>query len=117
MIKVYFLEVEIINGATHVAGETVIHHALLEATELPDIRKLIMDTTPDEDNFLAALAIEARDATQQEIDLYNAQVIIIPENPDIIRATELLANSPDIITQPEMWELMRIFGRLLSIPN
>lgn len=34
---------------------------------------------------------------------------------DITRATELLANPPTAITQPEMWELMRIFGRLLGI--
>lgn len=30
---------------------------------------------------------------------------------DLFRARELLANSPDVITQPEMWELLRILGR------
>lgn len=38
-----------------------------------------------------------------------------PPSPDIVRATELLATSPQVITMPEMWELMRIFGRLHGI--
>lgn len=42
-------------------------------------------------------------------------------NPDYVmpydyhaRAQLLLATSPALITQPEMWELLRIFGRLLD---
>lgn len=33
---------------------------------------------------------------------------------DYLRAQELLASSPQVITQPEMWELMRIIGRKLG---
>lgn len=40
-----------------------------------------------------------------------------PLTPDTRRAKELLATSPAVITQPEMWELMRIFGRLHGIPD
>lgn len=37
-----------------------------------------------------------------------------PPNGDTARAEELLANPHAVITQPEMWELMRIFGRRLG---
>lgn len=37
-----------------------------------------------------------------------------PLTPDERRALEILATSPDAITQPEMWELIRIFGRRLG---
>lgn len=36
-------------------------------------------------------------------------------DPDIARAAELLATSPAVISQPEMWELMRIFGKRLGL--
>lgn len=35
-----------------------------------------------------------------------------PPDADTLRAQELLTNPPSAITQPEMWELMRIFGRM-----
>lgn len=35
-----------------------------------------------------------------------------PPSPDTLRAQELLTTSPLVITQPEIWELMRIFGRM-----
>ncbi|MBA7573639.1 hypothetical protein ES708_15437 [subsurface metagenome] len=35
-------------------------------------------------------------------------------DPDYDRACELLATSPQVITQPEIWELLRIFGRKLG---
>lgn len=38
-------------------------------------------------------------------------------NPDRIRAKELLSTSPAAITQPEMWELMRIFGRFHGLTD
>jgi len=37
-----------------------------------------------------------------------------PPDGDIARAEELLASSPQVITQPEIWELLRIFGRRLG---
>jgi len=33
---------------------------------------------------------------------------------DYERAMALLATSPQVITQPEIWELLRIFGRRLG---
>lgn len=114
MIKVYFLQVEVIAGVEVVAGTGIIHDALLETTEQPNVRKLIMDTTPNEHVELATVALEYRDATPEEIERYHAQVIILPPDPDTIRAEELLATSPSVITQPEMWELVRIFGRRLG---
>jgi len=117
MIRCYFLLVETIDGAEQVDGMEFIHDALLETTAEPNIRMLIQNTTQEEDDELCSVAITDRDATQQEIDRYNSQVIIVPPDPDITRAQELLATSPQAITMPEMWELMRIFGRRLGIPE
>lgn len=114
MITVYFLAIETINNTEHVKGEQYIHDAILLTTEVPTIRQLIMDTTPEEDIALKALAISYRDPTQAEIDLYHTQVIIIPPDPDTLRAQELLHTSPDVITQPHIWELLRIIGRRLG---
>lgn len=114
MIRVYFLPVETIDGTEQVAGIEWIHDALLECTEDPNIRKLTQDTTQTEHDGLVAVAIAWRDATQEEITLFNAQVEIIPPDPDTLRAEELLSSSPDAIAMPEMWELMRIFGRRLG---
>lgn len=38
----------------------------------------------------------------------------IPPADDTARVQELLSSSPTVITQPEMWELLRIFGRRLG---
>jgi len=111
MITVYFLPVETIDGTEQVAGIAYIHDALLDCAIEPGVFKLTQDTTQEEYDHLYPLAIEAHDATQEEIDRYNAQVFITPPDPDTLRAQELLASSPDVITQPEMWELMRIYGR------
>jgi len=115
MITVYFLPVGVVDGTEQVAGAEFIHDALLLCTEEPDIRKLIQDTTDIEHSGLVAASGVSWEATQEEIDRYNARVVITPPNPDMARAKELLSNSPDVITQPEMWELMRIFGRLHGI--
>ncbi|GAH87660.1 unnamed protein product, partial [marine sediment metagenome] len=34
--------------------------------------------------------------------------------PDAVRAAELLATSAAVITMPEVWELLRIYGRKLG---
>lgn len=65
--------------------------------------------------------------TKEEFDLQHGNLWInmeteliaegyLPQvpDPDTIRAQEILASSPDAITMPEMWELMRIFGRRLG---
>lgn len=114
MIRVYLLHTHIFDGAEQVAGTDIIHDALLLATPSPDLRKLIMDTTTEEHEALSLLAVEVPEVQPEDIQLYNAQVEILPPDPDTIRAEEILANSPDVITQPEMWELVRIFGRRLG---
>ena len=73
-----------------------------------------MDTTDEEHTQLASLSEAHRDATQDEIDQYNAEVEIIPPDDDTISAEEILSTSPDVITQPEIWDLLRIFGRRLG---
>lgn len=115
MIRVYLLPVEQIDGTEQVAGIEIIHDALLFTTADPLERKLIMDTTELEHALFEPLAIHRWEATEAEIQQYNESVIIEPPNPDTIRAQELLENSPDVISMPEMWELMRIYGRRFGL--
>ncbi len=115
MIRIYYLPVETIDGTEQVAGIEFIHDAILECTVFPDIRLLIMNSAGEEHDLLADEAITWHEAPQETIDLYLAEVTITPPDTDIARAAQLLTNSPDVITQPEMWELLRIFGRLHDI--
>jgi hypothetical protein len=71
MIKVYLLPTETKNNIERVKGNEHIHDALLETTETPNVRKLVMDTGPDEDITLSALALETRAATLDEIKRLN----------------------------------------------
>ncbi|MBA7694972.1 hypothetical protein ES703_103588 [subsurface metagenome] len=114
MIQVYLLPTYLEDNTEHVAGETIIHDALLDTTEDPNLRQLIMNTTEDEHNQLLSVAIDWQEATAEEIERYNAQVIIVTPDPDTIRAEEILSTSPDAITGPETWELLRIIGRRLG---
>lgn len=114
MIRGYLLQVEPHNGTEQVAGIDIIHDALLQTTPNPDVRLLVMDTTTAEHLALALIALECPDLTQEQIDLYNSTVVPYTPDPDTIRAQELLASSPDVITQPEQWELFRIMGRRLG---
>lgn len=114
MIRGYLLPVETINGTDFVVGAHLIHDALLLTTEHPDVRLLIMETTTTEHGSLVLLALELPDLTQEQLDLYNSTVEPYVPDPDTLRAEELLASSPDVITQPEQWELLRIIGRRLG---
>jgi len=114
MIRTYILPVVNIDGTEQVAGIEIIHDALLLTTTDHFERKLIMDTIALEHAILESFANAWWEAYEDELKQYNSQVEIIPPDPDTIRAEELLANSPEVITQPEMWELMRIFGRRLG---
>jgi len=114
MIRVYYLHVVSVDGTEQVSGIEFIHDALLECGEDTAVRVLTQDTTPDEHAHLIAAALFWQEATQDEIDRYHNQVVITTPDPDTIRAEELLATSPSVITQPELWELMRIFGRRLG---
>ena len=71
MIKVYYLPVRKEGNSEKVEGIESVHTALLEATERPDVKKVIQDTTAEEDIKLKALALEVREATQEEIDNFN----------------------------------------------
>lgn len=117
MIRVYLLPVKTVDGTEQVAGIDFIHDALLLCTEDPAWRLLIMDTSAAEHNGLVTVGGLPDIATQEEIDLYNSQVIPFTPNPDIARARELLGTSPAVITQPEIWELMRIFGRFHGLAD
>lgn len=114
MLRVYYLPVETVDGTEQVRGIDLIHDAILECTEDPAVRKLLMDTTTAEHDQLAGVAIAVRPPTQDEADLFDARWIPPPPDPDTIRAREILATSPDAITQPEIWELLRILGRRLG---
>lgn len=87
MIRIYYLPVEPTDEGEAVLGIDLIHHAILECTEEPDIRKLTMDTTDDEHAQLQDMAVEVREPTQDELDAYNAldpvpePIVFHPENP------------------------------------
>jgi len=117
MLKVYYLPILTIDTTEAVAGIDLIHDAILDCTEHPGIRKLLMDTTPDEHNAFKLLGVESRDPTQDEIDFYHQTVVITEPDPDTIRAEEILATSPTLITMPEIWELLRIICRRLGFPT
>lgn len=111
MIRCYLLPVEYVDGVEQVAGIEFIHHALLECTIDPGFRILTQDTSQPEHDGLAAFADTWSEATQDEIDRFNALVVAVVADPDVVRARELLATSPAVITMPEIWELLRIIGR------
>lgn len=114
MILVYLLPVVTMDGTEQVAGIDFIHDAVLETTEDSGVRKLIQDTTQAEHDGLFLVALSIDDPTAYELELYNAREIPVPPTPDYLRACELLETSPDVITQPEQWELLRIFARRLG---
>lgn len=114
MIRVYLLPVTLEGDTEHVAGSSKIHDALLFCTEDHDIRKLIMDTTMAEHDALFNLCVASLTPTQADVQAFNSQVEILPPDPDTERAEELLSTSPPVITMPEMWELIRIYGRRLG---
>lgn len=61
------------------------------------------------DNYVHILS----EATTKPSDI-TPRPDLVDASPDEIRATELLHMSPPVISQPEMWELVRIFGKKLG---
>lgn len=114
MIYVYYLPVDALDDTEQVAGTDLIHDAVLECTDQANVRKLTMDTTYVEHDQLSALALEVRAPTDTELELFYLSVIPYVPDPDALRAEEILASSPDVITMPEIWELLRIIGRRLG---
>lgn len=114
MIRVYYLEAITENDVNSVKGIDLIHDAILQVTEEPGVRLLIMDTTSEEHDALQAVALQVHNPTPTELELYNATVKVFEKDLDTLRAEELLELSPAVITQPEIWELLRIYGRHLG---
>ncbi|GAI55421.1 unnamed protein product, partial [marine sediment metagenome] len=60
----------------------------------------------------------AIEITKEEYDEFIASLPEpepIPPTPDEARLTEIVANSPEVITMPEMWEAIRILARIHNI--
>ena len=70
LIKVYLLPVDLVNGADVIRGSEYIHNAVVECTEAPNIRKLIMIPTTLENTALSLLALEVREPTEEEVNTY-----------------------------------------------
>lgn len=72
-----------------------------------------IDSNTVTDGQLAQLNI-TRDGLNELVQ--NQRVLGYPDesDPDTITARELLGTSPDVITQPEIWQLLRIYGRRLG---
>ncbi len=66
MIRVYYLPVEKMDNTEIIKGIEHIHNGIIECTENPDVRKLIMEATADEDGALSALALEVREPAAEE---------------------------------------------------
>lgn len=114
MIRVYLLPVVTIDGVERVVGIASLHDAVLCCTADPDVRKLIMDTTPSEHDTLMLYAIEVDSPTVDEVVCFDNHFEPYEPDPDTLRVEELLSTSPSVITQPEMWELVRLFGKRLG---
>lgn len=114
MIRGYLLPLETVNGSEQVVGIDQIHNAVLSTTSDPDVYKLIMDTTTPEHEALSLLAIEVLFTTLEDLASFYARTEPHILSPNELRAQELLETSPAVITMPEMWELLRIYGRRLG---
>lgn len=112
MIKIYILPVERIDNTDTVKGIEYIHDSLL--TYGAGKATLIQDTTPEEDTALSALAIEVREPTIEELAAFEALPPTLLPDPDYIRVCEILATSSESISQPEIWELLRLIGKKLG---
>lgn len=98
MIKVYYLEVKSLENREQVNGSEIIHHAILECTDKPEVRKLIMDTTYDEDVALTALAIKVEEATSQDV----SSLSMLPKSA--LPARDLAAEIDDLKIRLERLE-------------
>lgn len=80
MIRVYYLETELVDGAEVVKGSEFIHHALLSIEG--SLRKLLQDTTEAEHTGLITVAESWREATEDEAQqLANEEWGLEPEPP------------------------------------
>jgi len=82
MLRIYYLPVEPTPEGEQVLGIDLIHDAILECVDNPDVRKLLMDTTADEHSQLEDMAVLVRDPTQDEIDQFSAREVE-PQTPTL----------------------------------
>jgi len=79
-VRVYYLETEIVDGTEKVKGESIISRAILEKEEQQ--YKLIMDTSPEQDTALQALATSTRLAYPEEEAAYAKFLADFPEDAE-----------------------------------
>ena len=90
MLKVYYLKTEVTDGTEYVKGHQFVHHAIVEVEG--NLRKLIQDTTPEEDSALTALASKVREPTTEEKSRFQAFLLELPSEParDLIKEIDAL---------------------------
>lgn len=90
MLKVYYLKTEVRDNIEYIKGEQHIHRAILEVEG--NLRKLIQDTTPEEDSALTALASKVREPTTEEKSRFQAFLLELPSEParDLIKEIDAL---------------------------
>lgn len=118
-LNVYFLPWSGNDFTNVILKEQLIHHAIVLPTDDIDIRKVIMNTNALTHDRLCFVAHSWRLPTTEERDEYASAAIFPPQDPDLLICEELLGQSSEAITQPEIWQLLRIFGRRLGLyhPN
>ena len=90
MLKVYYLKTEVRDNIEYIKGHQFVHHAIVEVEG--NLRKLIQDTTPEEDSALAALASKVREPTTEEKSRFQAFLLELPSEParDLIKEIDAL---------------------------
>lgn len=68
MIKVYYLRrlKDTTTNTEYIKGHEYISHAICEATEKPDVRRVIIEENPN----LAMLAMKIEESTRQDLNNY-----------------------------------------------
>jgi len=114
MIRTYFLPVYVQDETEKITGSDYLHDCLIETTDLPMVRRVIMDTTDPEHALLAGLALDWHLATVEEAFRYQSIVTPLPPDPDYDTVCEILKNSPVPIPAPELAILLRIVCKRLG---
>lgn len=71
MLKVYYLPVELVRGVERIKGAEFISQAIVECTEEPGVRKVIINQNPN----LARLALKVEEPTPEDIAAFKSPVI------------------------------------------
>lgn len=95
MIRIYYLETELIDNTEVVKGAQYIHNAWLGIED--SLRKLIQDTTDAEHTGLIALAVSWREPTTEEIAIFNG--LPPPVSPEELLADQRMAELRALLKQ------------------